>query len=98
MKYTPNVVKWFEGIPDKSVSSLVNFDVKNFYPSISMKLFTDSIKYARNLIEITDKDLLIIMQARKTLLLQAQNHGLKNQEPNILTSPWGAMTEQKYVS
>ena len=33
-------------------SSFVNFDVENFYPSISMKIFTDSVKYAKNLIEI----------------------------------------------
>ena len=29
---------------------------------------TDSIKYAKNLIEITDQDLAIIMEAIKTLL------------------------------
>ena len=67
-KNTADVVKWFENVPQKRVSSFVNFDVENFYPSTSMKLFTDSIKYAKNLIEITDQDLAIIMQARKTLL------------------------------
>ena len=56
---TSDVIKWFKSIPNKRVSS---------YPSISMKLFTDSIKYAKNLIEITGQDLAIIMQARKTLL------------------------------
>ena len=63
-----------------------------------MKLFTDSIKYTKNLIEITDQDLAIIMQARKFYSSKTQNHGLKNQEPKISTSPWGAMTVQKYVS
>ena len=67
-KNTADVVKWFKNVPQKRVSSFVNFDVENFYPSTSMKLFTDSIKYAKNLIEITDQDLAIIMQARKTLL------------------------------
>ena len=69
-KNTSDFVKWFKNIPEKRVSSFVNFDVENFYPSISMKLFTDSIKYAKNLIEITDQELAIIMQARKTLLFQ----------------------------
>ena len=67
-KNTSDVIKWFKSIPNKRVSSFVNFDVENFYPSISMKIFTDSIKYAKNLIEITGQDLAIIMQARKTLL------------------------------
>ena len=31
-----------------------------------MKLFTDTIEYAKTLIEITDQDLAIKMQARKT--------------------------------
>ena len=60
-KNTSDVVKWFKSIPEKRVSSFVNFDVENFYSSISMKLFTNSIKYAKNLIEITDQDLAIIM-------------------------------------
>ena len=67
-KNTSDVIKCFKSIPDKRVSSFVNFDVENFYPWISMKLFTDSIKYAKNVIEISDKDIAIIMQARKTLL------------------------------
>ena len=50
---THDVVKWFKSITEKSVSSLVDFDVENFYPSVSMKPFTDSFKYAKNLIEIT---------------------------------------------
>ena len=58
---TPDVVKWFKSIPEKSKLSLVDFDVKNFYHSISMKLDTDSIKYAKTLIELTNQDLAIIM-------------------------------------
>ena len=46
------------------------FYIKNFYPSISMKLFTDSIEYAKNFMKITDQDLEIILQARKTLLFE----------------------------
>ena len=67
-KNTSDTIKWFKIIPDKRVSSCVNFNVENFYPSILMKLFTDSIKYAKSLIQITDQDLAIIMLARKGLL------------------------------
>ena len=52
------------------MSYFVNFDAENFYPSISTKLFTDSIRYAKNVIDITDQDIAIIMQARKTFLFQ----------------------------
>ena len=69
-KNNSDVIKWFKSIPDKRVSSFANFDVEDFYLLISMKLFTDSIKYAKNLIEITDQDLATTMQARKILLFQ----------------------------
>ena len=61
---TSDIIKWFKSIPDKRVSSFVNFDVGNFYPLVSIKFFTDSIKYAKNVIEITDQDIAIIIQEK----------------------------------
>ena len=63
-----DVIKRFKSIPEKRMSSFISFDVENFYPSISIKLFTDPIKYAKNVVEISDQDIAITMQARKTLL------------------------------
>ena len=45
-----------------------------------MKLFTDSIEYAKHLIEISEQDLAIIMQTGKTLLLENTEQCVKNQE------------------
>ena len=69
-KNTSEVIKWFENSTNKNHSSFINFDVENFYPSISLKLFTDTINYAKNIIDINDQELAIIMQSRKTLLFQ----------------------------
>ena len=88
-KNTSDVIKWFKSIPNKRVSSFVNFDVKDFYPSILMKLFTESIKYAKNVIEITDQDLAIIMQARKTLLFQNTKPWVKKSGTKDLDVPMG---------
>ena len=63
-----DVIKRFKSIPEKRMSSFISFNVENFYPSISIKLFTDPIKYAKNVVEISDQDIAITMQARKTLL------------------------------
>ena len=46
----------------------MNLDVENFYPSISIDLFTDAISYAKTITNIDDDQLSIIMQSRKTLL------------------------------
>ena len=67
-KHTAKVITWFKGINSKKTSSFVNFDVENFYPSISIDLFTDTISYAKTITNIDDDQLSIIMQSRKTLL------------------------------
>ena len=38
-KNTVQVITWFKNIKSKKTSSFVNFDVENFYPSISIDLF-----------------------------------------------------------
>ena len=53
-KNSANTIKWFKNIPNKKASSFVNFDAENFYPSISEKLLTDAISYAKSLIDITE--------------------------------------------
>ena len=42
-KNTSQVINWFNNIKNKKASSFVNFYVENFYPSISIDLFTDAI-------------------------------------------------------
>ena len=46
----------------------MNFDVENFYPSISIELFTEAINYAKTITNIDNDQLSIIMQSKKTLL------------------------------
>ena len=44
------------------------FDIKDFYSSISKKLFDDSINFARQHVQIKIEDFSIIQHARKSLL------------------------------
>ena len=44
------------------------FDIERFYPSISLDLFNKALKFAREIKPISDSDLKIMMQSRKTLL------------------------------
>ena len=69
-KNTSSVITWFEKITHKQTSSFICFDVENVYPSISNNLFKETIKFPRQFIHISDDDLSIIMQARKTLLIE----------------------------
>ena len=67
-KNTNTVIAWFKSLPDKSCLSFVNFDIESSYPSISSNLFQQAIDFAREKVEITDTNISIIMQTRKTLL------------------------------
>ena len=42
------------------------FDIESINPSISEKHFNDSINFAKSTCDITDDDIIIIMQSRKT--------------------------------
>ena len=45
----------------------MNFNVENFYLSISIDLFTDAISYVKTITNINDDQLSIIMHSRKHL-------------------------------
>ena len=57
-------MQWFKSISNKKASSFVNFDVKNFYPSISEKLLNDAVSYAKSLIHITEEEISVIIPGR----------------------------------
>ena len=67
----------------KKQSSFLNFDVENFYPSISEKLLTDAINFAKSSANITEQDLSITMQSRKTMLFQNSEPWGKNLKMKI---------------
>ena len=43
-KSTPDVTTWFDKIENKSKYTFIQFDIVNFYPSITEKLLKESIK------------------------------------------------------
>ena len=69
-KKTSDAISWFKNINNKKQSPFINFDAENFYTSISEKLLIDALNFAKSSINITEQDLSIIIQFRKTLLFQ----------------------------
>ena len=45
-KNTNTIIAWFRSLPDKTFLSFVNFDIKGFYPSISLNLLQQAIELA----------------------------------------------------
>ena len=49
-KNTDDVLKWFNDISDKPKCTFVQFDIEEYYPSISRDLLMKAIEYARLLV------------------------------------------------
>ena len=57
-----DTIEWFRKIKNKSKASFIQFDIIDFYPSISKKILIDSINYAREYIDITKEQYDIISE------------------------------------
>ena len=67
-KNTEMVIHWFKSRLQKSKCFFIQFDIREFYPSITEKIGEDVIVYPKQNMEITEKDLRIIIHCRKSLL------------------------------
>ena len=64
---TDAVLKWFKNTTDKSKCSFIQFDIKEFYPSITENILQQTFKFAKQHTNIDKNDLHIINHYRKSL-------------------------------
>ena len=88
-KDTSEVIEWFLKIPDKNRYKPAIFDIKDFYPSISEKLFTNALKFAKEITDISREHLQIMHHARKSLLFSNEKPSMKR-EGNLSDVTMGA--------
>ena len=67
-KNTHEFLGWFNGLSDKSNSTFLQFDICNFYPSITEKLILKSIAHAAQYTDISEEDKILILHTSKSLL------------------------------
>ena len=66
---TQDVLKWFSGIKGKGRKAFMQWDIKEYYPSISKPLLDKAIDFAiKNDVEIEDHEADIIRHSRKAFL------------------------------
>ena len=80
----------FKQFRDKNRISFVNFDVESFYPSITENLFQEAINFAKNIVDISNTELSIVMQARKTLLFHDDTPWVKRSGNEEFDVPMGS--------
>ena len=67
-KNTNNVINWFNNIENKKDCTFIQFDIKDFYPSITEEILGEVISFAKSLIDIDDHKIRTIKHCRKSLL------------------------------
>ena len=76
-KNTQSVIDWYINIRGKRNSSFAEFDIENFYLSITLELLNNAIKFANQKCTLSKNDLSITMQSRQTLLFYGKQPWLK---------------------
>ncbi len=71
-KSTDAVLDWYKKIPSKQESSFINFDIVEFYPSITEKLLLKALGFAENYEKISSKEKDIILHAKQTVVFNNQ--------------------------
>lgn len=71
-KSTREVLEWYRKFPNKQEGSFINFDIVDFYPSITEQLLLRAIDFANQYTEIQECDKDIIIHAKRTLIFNAK--------------------------
>ena len=61
-KNTSNVNNWFNNIENKKACSFIQFDIKEFYPSITKEILEKAISFAKSLMDIDDHKISFVPQ------------------------------------
>ena len=86
--------EWFRKIPHKKRYKFAIFGIKDFYPSISEKLLTNALNFAKEIADISRENMQIMHHARKSLLFSNEKPSMKR-EGNIFGVTMGAYNGAK---
>ena len=82
-KKSYDTIEWFRKIKIKGKVTFMQFDIMDFYPSITKNTLIDSINYARKYLEITEEQYDIILACRKTVLKNNRSTWVKSGSDNF---------------
>ena len=74
-----DVIEWFKNIERDEKKIFIQFDIVEFYPSITKELLEKSLNHASNYVEITEQQKRIIAHVRKSLLFTNGQHWKKKE-------------------
>ena len=84
------VIEWFNNVQNKSKKCFINFDIVNFYPSITENHLTNAINFAKKYTIIEDRDIKLIKHTCKTILTFNKKTWIKKDNNNLFDVPMGS--------
>ena len=78
-KNTESVISWFKSLPNKQQLKFIQFDLCEFYPSITYEIIKKAIEFARNYVTISDDDEKLFFQTKKSFLFHDNQPWIKKQ-------------------
>ena len=88
-KNTASCLQWFDKIQDKNQCTFIQFDLVDFYGSISKELLDKAISWASTITEIDEKTKKIIYHCLKNFLIFQSKVWVKKENPEF-DVPMGA--------
>ena len=76
-KNSDSVISWFSELKDKKRLSFIQFDLCEFYASISENLLINALNFCAQYTKITEEDRKIILQCRKSYLCNKESIWVK---------------------
>ena len=67
----------------RKIFHFIGFDVVNYYPSITLELLKKAINWAKEFIDISDEEIEIILETKKSLLIMNGNFWTKKGDENF---------------
>ena len=86
---TKDVIKWFEGIENKSEYKFLKLDIKDYYPSISEEMLADTLMWAKEFTPISKEQEEAFFHCRKTYLFHKGEVWAKKKNEDFEVSQGG---------
>jgi hypothetical protein len=80
---TSDVTEWFKNITDKKFLKFINWDIDNFYASITPTILEQALDWASQYVDITPQQRKIILQSSKSFLYFANQSWVKKGDVNF---------------
>ena len=77
------MVDWFKKLKNKKNLVFIQFDVVNYYPSITSELLKKALNWAKEIVEITAEEIEVIIETKKSLLIMNGEAWTKKGDQNF---------------